>query len=585
MRLAFFFDGTGNNRIADESTQQDTNVAKLFRAHEPLDEGMGIYRFYIPGVGTYFPEIGDPGGTELGLGTGDRGQDRIDWAIKQLEQIVAKHPPDKLVMIQVAAFGFSRGAAEARAFANQIANRCRDTTDGPRWDTVDVPLDFYFLGLFDTVASVGLPATAGLSTSLLRAKKITSITTTLNLRRADSTTGIRMLAFGEPGADPTPYVEDGHMSYGGHLRIPPMVKKCLSLVAAHEQRNSFPLDSVIQGAVYPSNCEEFVYPGAHSDVGGGYRPGDQNKSSNPRLMLSLMPLFHMYAEAIENGVPLKGTQHFPDGKLIDVFQTTDQAVDLWNHYMQAAGGGGKPLGDMFLAHMRLWFGWRFQRIHRFRPNGDWSAKQVVPDQAQLKAEAQQYEQERAQQQARIDRLKNDPTRLAAEKNLERARGHLEAKRAQLWSMGGTLTQEQQAVDEAQDTLDQANEPLRRAQGRLRTVPGSHFVKHLHAYDIGLMQDMKELTDLIATGRWRRDDLRPFYRMLLETYEAEFVSHSGLRDEKIIDFFENYVHDSLAGFAKDATSPSDPRCVYIGGDREDEYADAQQGQNAARAEMA
>lgn len=586
LRLTFFFDGTGNNRLADEPTHQDTNVAKLFRAHEPLDESAGIYRFYIPGVGTYFPEIGDAGGTKLGLGTGDRGQDRIDWAIKQLEKTVAKHPPDKLVTIRVATFGFSRGAAEARAFANQVANRCSGTPNAPRWKQGDVPLDFYFLGLFDTVASVGLPATANLVTSLLRTKQIDSIATTLNKRRADAMSGMPALAFGKPGADPTPFIEDGHMGYGGHLRIPPMVKKCVSLVAAHEQRNSFPLDSVIQGAAYPSNCEEFVYPGAHSDVGGGYRPGDQNKSTDIANLISLMPLYHMHAMAIEYGVPLEGTKEFSDQRLQPSFKATEKLIEHWNHYMQAAGGGGKPLGDMFLAHMRLWFAWRFQRIHQFRPDGQWSDDQVVPDQARLKAEARQYDEERQQQQARIDRLKNEPTRLAAEKNLERARRNLEAKRARLRIMGGTLSQEQQAMDEAQDTLDQANEPLRRAQGRLSTVPGSDFVKHLHAYDVGLIKDMEKLTDLIKQGVWgTRNTLRPFHRMLLETYEDEFVNDSGLRDQKIIYFFENYVHDSLAGFAKDATSPSDPRCVYIGGDSEAKYANARKAQELPPSETA
>jgi len=41
---------------------------------------------------------------------------------------------------------------------------------------------------------------------------------------------------------------------------------------------------------------------------------------------------------------------------------------------------------------------------------------------------------------------------------------------------------------------------------------------------------------------------------------------------VIEFFDNFVHDSLAGFAKDETLPSDPRCCYIGGDKEMKFAD-------------
>lgn len=62
--FSFFFDGTGNNLAADEGTQKHSNVAKLYLAHVENDKANGIYRLYIPGVGTYFKEIGDPGGTD-----------------------------------------------------------------------------------------------------------------------------------------------------------------------------------------------------------------------------------------------------------------------------------------------------------------------------------------------------------------------------------------------------------------------------------------------------------------------------------------------------------------------------------------
>ncbi|MFY0526729.1 hypothetical protein ACN28I_27490 [Archangium gephyra] len=69
----------------------------------------------------------------------------------------------------------------------------------------------------------------------------------------------------------------------------------------------------------------------------------------------------------------------------------------------------------------------------------------------------------------------------------------------------------------------------------------------------------------------RDKLRPHYKAVLEAYEAEFERKQGLRNQEIIAFFETYVHDSLAGFAKDATLPSDPRVIYIGGDEKLRYA--------------
>ncbi|MFY0583563.1 hypothetical protein ACN28S_63020 [Cystobacter fuscus] len=53
------------------------------------------------------------------------------------------------------------------------------------------------------------------------------------------------------------------------------------MIAAHEIRNSFPVDSVLQGNSYPKNCREMVYPGAHSDVGGGYRRGEGRAAQCP----------------------------------------------------------------------------------------------------------------------------------------------------------------------------------------------------------------------------------------------------------------------------------------------------------------
>jgi hypothetical protein len=47
----------------------------------------------------------------------------------------------------------------------------------------------------------------------------------------------------------------------------------------------------------------------------------------------------------------------------------------------------------------------------------------------------------------------------------------------------------------------------------------------------------------------------------------------LRDEKIIAFFDEHVHDSLAGFNTDSTLPSDPRVIYVGGDQKLDYAKA------------
>lgn len=73
--FSFFFDGTGNNIDADVKTEEHSNVARLYFAHQG-NENMGgrilpvtgapfgTYRIYMPGVGTYFRAVGDEGGTD-----------------------------------------------------------------------------------------------------------------------------------------------------------------------------------------------------------------------------------------------------------------------------------------------------------------------------------------------------------------------------------------------------------------------------------------------------------------------------------------------------------------------------------------
>lgn len=61
-------------------------------------------------------------------------------------------------------------------------------------------------------------------------------------------------------------------TYGG------LIKKCVHLVSGHEQRLCFPLDSVRRAnGKYPPCATEVVYPGMHSDIGGGYPPGIKGK--------------------------------------------------------------------------------------------------------------------------------------------------------------------------------------------------------------------------------------------------------------------------------------------------------------------
>jgi hypothetical protein len=74
--IGMFFDGTGNNENEDylkvkgePPKQKHSNVVRLYHAYpDKITKGtIKYYAYYIPSVGTPFPEIGDSGG-KLGIG-------------------------------------------------------------------------------------------------------------------------------------------------------------------------------------------------------------------------------------------------------------------------------------------------------------------------------------------------------------------------------------------------------------------------------------------------------------------------------------------------------------------------------------
>ncbi|MEG9443087.1 phospholipase effector Tle1 domain-containing protein, partial [Pantoea brenneri] len=89
---------------------------------------------------------------------------------------------------------------------------------------------------------------------------------------------------------------------------PGLIKNCVHLVSSHEQRLCFPLDSLRRAnGKYPANSKEMVYSGMHSDIGGGYPPGDQGKAnaSHDGNLLSQIVLHELYSVAFSAGAPLK----------------------------------------------------------------------------------------------------------------------------------------------------------------------------------------------------------------------------------------------------------------------------------------
>jgi hypothetical protein len=187
------------------------------------------------------------------------------------------------------------------------------------------------MGLFDTVASAGLPA---------------------SMKALDHSQAVQFRAavanpIGAVGLLFTP--KNGHYEWGKNLKIPAMVEQCIHYVAAHEVRDSFPLDSVRDGQQYPPNTVEVAYPGVHSDVGGGYAPGEQTRALKDDEKLSQVPLLHMHRAAYAAGVPLKEVEML-DFKIKPYFHLSSKTASLFDSYQSKAQASG-PVEKAFSDHL------------------------------------------------------------------------------------------------------------------------------------------------------------------------------------------------------------------------------------------
>ncbi|NHB59318.1 DUF2235 domain-containing protein [Acinetobacter sp. 194] len=290
--VSFFFDGTGNNKRADAATSNQTNIVALFEAHKDNPE-TGIQKFYYEGLGTGFEfdqfsavdpakisagartvqgqiDITDPKWrkigykesgsgvqSKLGLGVALGIQQRLQKAIFELVDYLEKIYQTKgITEINISAFGFSRGATEARIFMNWLQYAPNVTSQGTGSSKSlfyrGKPLKAKFLGIFDTVESIGNAA---------------------------------------QNKNPQLY----------RTRIEDYIEQSMHLVASIEMRQSFPLTPT--GKPTPKNIkmlkhDQQVFPGAHSNVGGGYSPMEQARN----LGLSRITLNTMFNRALAYGL-------------------------------------------------------------------------------------------------------------------------------------------------------------------------------------------------------------------------------------------------------------------------------------------
>jgi uncharacterized protein (DUF2235 family) len=192
----YAFDGTGN-----EDEDFDTNALEFFRAFQDPrkndDPSQELGSLYLKGIATRArTRPGELLAGKWGLG----GHRRVREALDRLENNQAAGDTD------IHAVGFSRGAALALSFANEVAHK---------YPTLKIG----FIGLFDVVGQFGLPG---------------------------------------------PEINAGH-----DLRRPRNAKRICHAMALDESRVFFPLTRLSSDGAADPGLVEVWFRGVHSDVGGG----------------------------------------------------------------------------------------------------------------------------------------------------------------------------------------------------------------------------------------------------------------------------------------------------------------------------
>lgn len=377
-----FFDGTGNNYGEDGNGSTDvaktkySNIAKLAMfAHVPFNKAnprtMGRY---VEGVGTPCSKVGDSGkGIDgaLGMAAASKGEARIRWMLRELEKHVANHMP-AVSQINVAAFGFSRGATEARAFVRMLTEQLAENIGGRLWwnkknmKGMRPEVVVYFMGILDTVASTGFGGS--------RLEKAAPYIVGAILGPVYG----GMLHSIDKG---------GHAEWANDIRIPDYVRECVHYVASHEVREKFPGDSVREDQKLPSNCREVYYPGMHSDVGGGYERNYQEGRTNE---LANVALNNLYIDAWKAGVPFREPKEIVESAG-GLFAISAELETAWNVYMGqgnerragVASNSGR-LESQIIWHMNRYYQWRAsrsRRLHdgRLKPPGGVNSYMAITD--------------------------------------------------------------------------------------------------------------------------------------------------------------------------------------------------------------
>ncbi|MCP1641083.1 putative Zn-binding protein involved in type VI secretion [Pseudomonas citronellolis] len=343
LRVFIGFDGTGNNAANSEVGKQcraaaqqlddeaargvyerckryqldpdssyANDVSNVWRMHELYRDNAsgalksleteGFVRLYISGIGT---TSGEPDRVFPGqaLGRGETGVvAKVEEALARFSQTIdAFHqinPEHAVEALELDIFGFSRGAAAARHFVNQILK----TEQGPLGELVQnnrqafapgfalgTDVRITFIGLFDTVLSVG-----GLG------------------------------AWGVPG-DALNGEVDLYLPWG-------CAEHVVHLTAHDEHRYNFPLSRV------SAPFQELSLPGAHSDLGGGYPPEMEESLYLGRPLCDWVSRDTPVQRTLAYRNAEQATAYLQRADLLDPQDdSASLTTDVWEHYAPYSG--------------------------------------------------------------------------------------------------------------------------------------------------------------------------------------------------------------------------------------------------------
>lgn len=238
----YAFDGTWNDSSrSDRDTTCDTNVHRFCKLYKSTT-------YYVDGVGSR----GGLYGRVVGGATGRGARKRVR---EQLENLKKAFRTDGDQVVDV--IGYSRGAAIARLFVHQLEKVFRKIQDSSGAPLTRPPI-VRFLGLFDSVASFGVP-----------------------------------------------WTDDR----GFPKNIPECVSHTFHAMALDETRETFGIERCLGD---PSKIAEVWFRGGHGDIGGNGTYVDNDSVEVPNLRRSFISLNWMLTKARACSLPVGASLELSD---------------------------------------------------------------------------------------------------------------------------------------------------------------------------------------------------------------------------------------------------------------------------------